>query len=713
MGKLIKGIFGLFFTLVILVIVAIVVIPMVVDPNDYKDEIIAQVKEATGRDLTIRDPLSLSVFPSLAIQLGGVTLSNAKGFADLSFVEVEHLDLKVAVMPILEKRLEVDTVVLKGLKLNLAKNSKGVTNWDDLADSSSDSTAPASSASSDGASESSAADGFALAVKGIQIDDASIDWDDKQAGQHYRLENVSLTTGQLTSGDPVPVQLGIQFTDAVSGLIAELELNATVTASSDLQAIEIPGLSLSLDAKGGDLPAAGVDIDLTAGLAVDMAKDSFSLANMKIQGSGVSVTGGIMGSGLKTSPSVTGQLKLAELDPKAMMKLLSIKLQTADESVLTSLSGDVSFAYKNNGLLLKPLKMKLDDSSLVGEINLVSFEGPVVHADLTLDQIDIDRYLPPKSDPVAATATASATKEPVTSNKSSGVNPLAGLLALDLRAKASIGRLKVSNVRMQDVLVTINSKDGVLNAKPIKANLYGGQLNSSVSIDARQKTPRIHEKANLVGVQISPLLKDLTGDDRLSGTAELHSDLKMSGMTDVEIRKSLGGTASFLFRDGTVKGINLAKMIRDAQAKLGGQSAASDASGDSAQTDFSEMSGSAVIRSGVIDNQDLVAKSPLLRVEGKGKVDLPRDQLNYLVTTTIVKSLEGQGGKSRNDLTGIAIPIRFSGNLNKPDYSLDLSAALNAKAKQAIDEKKEELRAKAQDKVKESLGNALKGLFSR
>jgi len=696
MGKLIKGILGLFFTLVVLIIAAIVIIPLVIDPNDYKDEIIAQVKEQTGRDLTIRDPLSLSVFPSLAVQLGGVTLSNAKGFANVSFVEVENLDLKVAVMPILEKRLEVDTIVLKGLRLNLAKNAKGVTNWDDLAGSTS---------TSKGGSTDPAAAGLALAIQGVQIEDASIDWDDKQSGQHYKIENVSLTTGKLTSGQPVPVNLAVKLTDAVSGLVALLKLEGTVSASSDMQSIKVPDLSLDLDADGGQLPAAGVDIALSTAVSIDLAKDAFTLENLKLQGSGVSVTGSVKGSGLKTSPAASGQLRLAELNPRAMMQLFNIGLQTADDAVLTRLSGEVDFSYKNGGVLLKPLKLKLDDSSLEGEINLVSFSGPKVRADLKLDQIDIDRYLPPKPDP-------SSTSEKVadTTPKGTEVNPLAGLVALDLDANATIGQLKVSNLRMQDILISIRSKDGVLNAKPIKANLYGGKLDSSASIDARHKTPRIHEKASLVGVQISPLLKDLAGEERLSGTADWHSDLNMTGITDAEIRKSLGGTANFLFRDGSVKGINLAKMIRDAQAKLGGQPSPE---GVPNQTDFSEMSGSAVINSGVIDNQDFMAKSPLLRVDGKGKIDLAQEQLNYLVVTKIVKSLEGQGGKSRDDLTGVAIPIRLSGNLNKPKYSIDLSAALNAKAKQAVEEKKEELREKATEKVKESLGKSLKGLFSR
>ena len=66
MNKPLKWLLGLVGLAVVLIVAVIVIVPMVVDPNDYKDEIIAQVKETTGRNLSISDPLELSVFPTIA-----------------------------------------------------------------------------------------------------------------------------------------------------------------------------------------------------------------------------------------------------------------------------------------------------------------------------------------------------------------------------------------------------------------------------------------------------------------------------------------------------------------------------------------------------------------------------------------------------------------------------------------------------------------------
>ncbi|MBT8430439.1 MAG: AsmA family protein, partial [Gammaproteobacteria bacterium] len=85
MASLFKWLFGLVIVLVLLVVAAAVILPMVVDPNDYKPQIVAAAKEKLGRDLAIEQDLSLTVFPWLGIETGGVRVGNAAGFAEQPF----------------------------------------------------------------------------------------------------------------------------------------------------------------------------------------------------------------------------------------------------------------------------------------------------------------------------------------------------------------------------------------------------------------------------------------------------------------------------------------------------------------------------------------------------------------------------------------------------------------------------------------------------
>ena len=129
------------------------------------------------------------------------------------------------------------------------------------------------------------------------------------------------------------------------------------------------------------------------------------------------------------------------------------------------------------------------------------------------------------------------------------------------------------------------------------------------------------------------------------------------------------------------------------------------------QTDFSELTGTAQISNGIVTNNDLSLLSPLLRVSGKGTVDLPRHTQDYLLTTKIVGSLQGQGGKDLKDLKGIAIPVRIKGSFAEPKFKVELDKvlqdAVKKKAQEKLNKKKDELKNKLEDQFK----GKLDGLF--
>ena len=102
-----------------IVVLASVAIYVFFDPNEYRDEISAAVKESTGRDLTIEGDLSLSLFPWLAIEVGRTELGNAEGFGDQPFLEFEAASLSIRLMPlILMSGLQVQRLPFIGESLD-------------------------------------------------------------------------------------------------------------------------------------------------------------------------------------------------------------------------------------------------------------------------------------------------------------------------------------------------------------------------------------------------------------------------------------------------------------------------------------------------------------------------------------------------------------------------------------------------------------------
>ena len=199
MGKLLKILSGL----VLLIVGAAIVAPMMIDPNDYREQIQTVVKEKTGRDLAINGDLSVSLFPWIGIGLNDVSLSNAVGFKAAPFAKIQEANVKVKLLPLLSQHVEVSTVVLKGMSLNLEKNQAGKTNWDDLVQPSTESDATQGKSTE----QSSTLAMSAMAIGGLQIVNANITWDDASKGERYSLAGLDLTTDALSLGSPMGVEL--------------------------------------------------------------------------------------------------------------------------------------------------------------------------------------------------------------------------------------------------------------------------------------------------------------------------------------------------------------------------------------------------------------------------------------------------------------------------------------------------------------------------
>ncbi len=132
MKKILKILGIIVAVLVALFVVAAIALTLFFDPNDYREDIARYVQEQTGRELKIEGDLSLSYFPWIGIEIGKVELGNAPGFGPQPFAQVTKAGIKVQLLPLLHKELVMDKVILDGLQLNLARNEKGVSNWQDL-----------------------------------------------------------------------------------------------------------------------------------------------------------------------------------------------------------------------------------------------------------------------------------------------------------------------------------------------------------------------------------------------------------------------------------------------------------------------------------------------------------------------------------------------------------------------------------------------------
>ncbi len=263
--------------LVAVIIIAIAVIAITVDPNDYRDEITDVVKKETGRDLKI-EAMSLSFFPHLGLNLENTSLSNATGFSEQAFLKIDKVQVGAAIWPLLSQRLEIDTLTLHGLNLNLEKNVEGISNWDDLIKQKSDLKVEEKTEDSANPLDKLAALNFG----GIDIKNGQVHWNDQQAQQTIDLKITELSTDTITFGEFFKIALSAETTVAKPALQSQLDLTIEAKFEKDGRYF-LRNLALKSTTQGTGIPVEKATAELTIPtLDLTMEKNQLSLPSLRL-----------------------------------------------------------------------------------------------------------------------------------------------------------------------------------------------------------------------------------------------------------------------------------------------------------------------------------------------------------------------------------------------------------------------------------------------
>ncbi|MEO1573761.1 MAG: AsmA family protein, partial [Pseudomonadota bacterium] len=281
------------------------------DPNDFRQKLGDVVETQTGRSLTIEGDIDLHYFPWVGMTIGRTRLGEDAAFGDGDFVSFDSASVRVKLMPLLKKELEVGKLTLDGLTVNAIRNAQGVDNWSTLlSESDSAAQAPATDAGAPASPFSTSS------IGGLELTNANISFDDRQAGTTMRLTNMDASTGAIGSGSQeIAVQAGFDLSVSEPALAVRVDLsgdgrnedgtlrfaNPVLRVSGDQQklsqdlavdefllevtapamaaseaAINMPSPTVQLSAKGGSLDDLNLEFRADS-LAMDIEGDKLEL----------------------------------------------------------------------------------------------------------------------------------------------------------------------------------------------------------------------------------------------------------------------------------------------------------------------------------------------------------------------------------------------------------------------------------------------------
>jgi AsmA protein len=647
--------------LAVVIIAALVIVPMFVDLGKYKPVLENKVVEATGRPFSVGDDLKLSLFPWAGVSFSNLKLGNTDGFSEKEFVNIKSFEVRVKLLPLISKEIEIKRFVMDQPRIVLVKNKKGRGNWEQPGQK------KESTAKKPAAADSPAGIGglpiSALTVGNFSIENGSALWIDHTTNTRKEVQNIKLNLKDVSLERPVKVAF---------------------SADLDNKPLSIEG---TVGPVGGGMEKGAVPLDLSLSALKQLA--------MKLKGTLENPA---------TTPGVDLDIAVDEFSPRELVAALGQKfpVETTDPKALSNVSLKAHINADANRVSISKGVMNLDQSQLDFSAAADQFSRPNLKFDLNLDKINLDRYMPPKSDQPAA----DKAEGPVTGKKQkTDYGPLRRLI---LDGLIRIGQLTVSKANVQDVYLKIKAKNGVFNLDPMKLNMYKGNANGKASYNVAKDIPRSNLNLKIDNVQAEPLLKDMLGKDILQGNTKADINLSMSGDEPERIKRTLNGKGFLRFTDGAIVGIDLAAMVRNVGSAFG----LGESGGQRPKTDFTELDIPFAIKNGVVNTPQSNLKSPFIRVIASGTADLVKETLDFRVEPKAVATIKGQGDKDPRD--GIMVPVIVSGTFSSPAFRPDLSAATKQQIEKKVFESEEAQKLFEKEEVKpyeKTAKDALKGVL--
>jgi AsmA protein len=677
--KIVGIVIGALLAVLVLGVVAILVL---VDPNDYRDDIETLVKSETGRSLQIGGEIDLKLFPWLALGVRDVRLGNPPGYGNEPFLTVREASVGVKLFPLLNKRLEVSRVAVDGLDVRLISRGEDVNNWKDLADS-------------EEQKEESSGETRETSVAGIDVTGSTLVYTDEVEKSISRLTNLEVHTGALGSGNPVDASMKFDYDDGEAP-VARMEMKAVVQLASKLEVKNLEGSGELMQ----EQPDPPLPFSLKAeSLAVDLDAETLAPATIEARLGELPVKITARGEKLFGAYVVSGNVTVDSVAPRKVLPSLGVELPvTADPAALSSLSYKSDYRLTEKQLQLPGLELVLDDTQVRGSAAIEDLETKALRFDLNVNAINVDRYLEPE--PKEGESTTPAAEEPPTEL------PLEMLRELNARGSLRVGKATLSGLEFADVRLPLAAKGGRVHLGPTQARLFGGGYAGDIVLDARPAQARLSMNERVRGIDIGALMKATFDTDRVVGRGDANAALTGTGNTDAAILKSLAGKLDFDVKEGAIAGMDIWYELRRAVA-LFKRTAPPAAPSGPPRTPFKALKGSATLDAGLLSNEDLVADMEYLKANGKGNIDIGKGTIDYRLVAQVYKLPPEGAGSELADLKAAEIPITITGPLADMKIRPDVAGLAKARIKQEVEEKKEEVK----EELKKKLGDKLKGLF--
>lgn len=601
---------------ILLPVLAVLALVATFDPDIAKPRIVAAVEAATGRKLAINGPIRLVVGLHPSIELTDATLSNPAGFSRPAMAILKQLNLQLALLPLLQRQIEIDRLAVRGADILLELNAAGEGNWQ---------FRPAAEPGPASPPQPQATPAAKAHPPTIHID------------------KIEIADGQIAYRNPrmaMPEAVVIKSLTLVSGT-ADEQVHVSMAASAD-------AVPFTLDGQIGPYGA------LFGGAAQPVRLD-FQLA---AAGAKIALVGNVAdparlsGTDIRVNADIPDLAALPGLAQAGLPPLKGIAVQTR----ITDLAGKPGLL---TGFALHDLKLAAPQLQLDGDIAVTRGSPPLLQGSLHMARLDASALRSVhRTAPTPAAAGVPAPPVPPPPSRSAPKRlipdqelPLDLLRAVDADLTITIGELVQDRLTLRDLAGKIALHKAALHLAPLTATIPGGAVRLNLSIDAAKPATPVALTLSAPSLALGPLLAAFALPAYAQGNLRVDADLHGTGRSAHQIAATLDGSVGLSMENAQIDSRVLGDALKGLDLLKNGQSGFTALRCLAARMDA--RNGAGTLRALLLDTVPA-------RLSGSGGLNLGEETLDVRLQTTI-----------RVGPTGISAPLDIRGTFLSPQVKVD------------------------------------------
>ena len=353
-----------------------------IDTLEFRTLFTDTLSRAAGREVHLLGEININIWPEILLEVDNLTVGESSEFGTDPFATFDTIHINVRVLPLFVRNVMIESIFVDGLKVAVIADKDGRLNLESFLKAIED------------AGDVPVQDDWSVSLSNIEIVNTNMVFTDHRDDRVWRLNGISLRTGEIGEDAPIPVTVGSSFYLEALGIRAELALTGLVAFNSDMSGTRLRDATLTATIYGDFFPRDAEPGQMTSRVGFDWDHRTVTLDDFKVQLLGLRAEGSLKTGDLREELAAEGHVTIRPFAPATIIS------RYAPDLPVTSVEGLQSSAFASfvrvdeSGLQFNKLVFTLDDITVRGDLGMKGFTSPAFDFDLWGNTIDLDRYLP-------------------------------------------------------------------------------------------------------------------------------------------------------------------------------------------------------------------------------------------------------------------------------------------------------------------------------